>query len=117
MPRTIGLAERRARLARRHRLLRSCAPTTSPPSRTASSRCTPQTRSRSTSRRCCAWSGRPSRLFFGNLNRNRKNNHFNTDRFNAAGLYKRSIVWQYFGKGIKRFSDLNFKLSAYFINS
>ncbi|NEU07119.1 glycosyltransferase family 2 protein [Flavihumibacter sp. R14] len=51
--------------------------------------------------------------FFGNLNRNRKKNHFNNGRFNAAGWYSGSIVWQYFGKGTKRFSDLNFKLPTY----
>ena len=51
--------------------------------------------------------------FFGNLNRNRKKNHFNSARFNSAALYSGSIVWQYFGKGIKRFSDLNFKISTY----
>lgn len=46
--------------------------------------------------------------FFKNLNRNRKNISHNKDTFNPAGLYKGSIVWQYFGKGVKRFSDLKF---------
>jgi GT2 family glycosyltransferase len=46
--------------------------------------------------------------FFRNLNRNRKNISHNKSTFNAAGLYGGSIVWDYFGKGIKRFSDLKF---------
>lgn len=46
--------------------------------------------------------------FLKNLNRNRKNISHNKNTFNAAGLYKGSIVWQYFGKGVKRFSDLKF---------
>ena len=45
--------------------------------------------------------------FFGNLNRNRKKISHNRQTFNPAGFYRGSIVWQYFGKGIKRFSDLN----------
>lgn len=46
--------------------------------------------------------------FFRNLNRNRKKISHNQLTFNAAGLYRGSIVWQYFGKRIKRFSDLRF---------
>ena len=46
--------------------------------------------------------------FFGNLYRNRKKNGTDKSRFNAAGLYRGSIVWDYFGKGVKRFSDLKF---------
>lgn len=46
--------------------------------------------------------------FFGNINRNRPKINHNRDTFNAAGLYQKSIVWQYFVKKIKRFSDLNF---------
>jgi GT2 family glycosyltransferase len=46
--------------------------------------------------------------FFGNLNRNRKKNSVHNGRFNRAGLYRGSVVWDFFGKGIKRFSDLKF---------
>jgi GT2 family glycosyltransferase len=46
--------------------------------------------------------------FFSNLNRNRKKNGNDKTRFNPSGLYRGSIVWDYFGKGIKRFSDLKF---------
>lgn len=46
--------------------------------------------------------------FFGNLNGNRKKNHTDKSRFNAAGLYRGSVVWDFFGRGIKRFSDLKF---------
>lgn len=46
--------------------------------------------------------------FFGNLNRNRKKNHTDKSRFNTAGLYHGSVVWDFFGRGIKRFSDLKF---------
>jgi len=46
--------------------------------------------------------------FFGNFNRNRKKNGSDKSRFNPSGLYRGSIVWDYFGQGIKRFSDLKF---------
>ena len=46
--------------------------------------------------------------FFGNFNRNRKKNGSDKSLFNASGLYSGSIVWDYFGRGIKRFSDLKF---------
>jgi GT2 family glycosyltransferase len=46
--------------------------------------------------------------FFKHLNRNRKNISYNQKTFNSTGVYQGSIVWQYFGKGIKRFSDLKF---------
>lgn len=46
--------------------------------------------------------------FLGKLKRNGKKANGGGSKFNAAGLYRSSIVWQYFGKGVKRFSELKF---------
>ncbi len=47
--------------------------------------------------------------FFRNINHNAKKRGANGNWPNHSGLYGSSIVWQYFAKGRKRFSQLNFK--------
>ncbi|WP_026898335.1 glycosyltransferase family 2 protein [Daejeonella oryzae] len=44
--------------------------------------------------------------FLGKLSINRKKRIKDFSRLNSAGIYKRSIVWQYFGLGKKYFSEL-----------
>lgn len=45
--------------------------------------------------------------FFKNLSKNmQKARSISKNQFNQAGMYNKSIVWQYFVKGIKKFRDL-----------
>lgn len=44
--------------------------------------------------------------FFRDLKQNRAKSNKDKSGFNAAGLYRGSIIWDYFVKGKKRFSDL-----------
>jgi hypothetical protein len=46
--------------------------------------------------------------FLGKLTHNGRKSNSDDTQFNGSGLYNASIVWKYFGKGIKRFSDLKF---------
>jgi GT2 family glycosyltransferase len=46
--------------------------------------------------------------FLGKLSRTQKKNPKDFSRLNKTGIYNRSIVWQYFGLGKRRFSDLKF---------
>ena len=44
--------------------------------------------------------------FFASFGTNRKKRPASFKMFNPAGLVRKSIVWQFFGKGKKRFSDI-----------
>lgn len=46
--------------------------------------------------------------FFKNYNRNQQKKFRDASGFNTTGVYKGSVVWHFFGKGIKRFSELKF---------
>lgn len=46
--------------------------------------------------------------FFKNFNKNRKKISESTSIVNLTGIYNKSIVWDFFGKGIKKFSELVF---------
>ena len=46
--------------------------------------------------------------FIRNFYRNQKKVCRDVSKFNDTGVYKDSIVWKFFGKGVKRFSELKF---------
>jgi len=45
--------------------------------------------------------------FFKDFSKNRKKSHKSYPNFNHSGLIKKSIVWQYFIKGVKTYGSLN----------